>query len=72
MGRESWISPAYIVRLLAFDHGAADSMRFAERQREKRSQRETLRLCLSAGMLYCLGGSGVRSIRSDSGGTSEL
>ena len=55
MGSESWVSPSSIGLLLAFDHGAADSMRFAERQREKRSRRERLRLCLSAGMLYCLG-----------------
>ena len=72
MGSESWVSPSSIGLLLAFDRGAADSMRFAERQREKRSRRERLRLCLSAGMLYCLGGSGARRIRSDSGGTSEL
>src|SRR4030088_232124 len=53
MNRGQWISPAHKGLLLAFDESAA-SMRLAERECGKRSRRATLRLCLCAGILFCL------------------
>ena len=53
MNTGKWISPAHKGLLLAFDDSAA-TMRLAERECGKRSRRATLRLCLCAGILFCL------------------